>query len=154
MACENCLGSNSGEYGSGRFCSAKCARGFATKHKREDINRRVSKKLRGRVIGTAQFVKGSDSRRDGLFQNGHFSSEAQSKRRKNQIATEAAMADSMSREGYKVYAPSTVCDRVAIKDGKVYFVEFKKHSGQKFRSGQQEIHDLVPEMYLRRNLHE
>lgn len=36
-----------GAYGSGRFCSTKCARGFATKAKRKEINEKVSKKLRG-----------------------------------------------------------------------------------------------------------
>jgi hypothetical protein len=40
-----------------------------------------------------------------------------------------------------------VCDRVAVKDGKVLFVEFKR-TGQELRPGQKTIHDLVPSMYL------
>ena len=95
---------------------------------------------------------GFDVRRDKLFQSGHFSSEAQSRRRKNQIAVETAMAAQMETEGFKMYPPTVVCDRVAVKDGKVYFVEFKKHSGQRLRPGQQEVHDLTPEMYLIRYL--
>ena len=78
---------------------------------------------------------------------GFFSSEAQSKRRLNQIAAEVAMAKQLEAEGFKVFSPTVVCDRVAVKDGKVLFVEFKK-PGQTLRPGQQEIHDLVPEMYL------
>jgi very-short-patch-repair endonuclease len=45
MKCENCSDEHNGKYGSGRFCSPKCARGFSTKDKRSDINSRVSKKL-------------------------------------------------------------------------------------------------------------
>src|SRR3990172_13098120 len=40
--CENCSSLHNGLYGSGRFCSDKCARGFSTKAKRKDINNRVS----------------------------------------------------------------------------------------------------------------
>jgi ribosomal protein L24E len=43
--CENCENEHSGEYGSGRFCSSKCARGFSTKKKRKEINEKVSKTL-------------------------------------------------------------------------------------------------------------
>ena len=43
--CENCEQEHDGSYGSGRFCNAKCARGFSTKAKRKEINEKVSKKL-------------------------------------------------------------------------------------------------------------
>lgn len=43
--CENCGNDHNGEYGSGRFCSSKCARGFSTKAKRAEINEKVSKTL-------------------------------------------------------------------------------------------------------------
>lgn len=46
MKCENCDNIHTGEYGSGRFCTSKCARGFSTKAKRKEINKIVSKKLR------------------------------------------------------------------------------------------------------------
>lgn len=48
MKCENCGIDHDGEYGSGRFCSAKCARGFSTKSKRKEINEKVSRSLIGR----------------------------------------------------------------------------------------------------------
>jgi len=76
-----------------------------------------------------------------------FTSEQGSRLRKAQIAAEVAMAKKLETEGFKVFSPTVVCDRVAVKDGKVFFVEFKK-AGQELRPGQQEIHDLVPEMYL------
>jgi len=43
--CENCDNDHNGNYGSGRFCSSKCARGFSTKEKRSLINKKVSDKL-------------------------------------------------------------------------------------------------------------
>jgi len=42
--CENCENEHSGTYGSGRFCSKKCAKAFSTKAKRKEINEKVSKK--------------------------------------------------------------------------------------------------------------
>lgn len=36
MRCENCGREHNGNYGSGRFCSQKCARGFSSKHVTEE----------------------------------------------------------------------------------------------------------------------
>lgn len=52
--CENCESEHNGIYGTGRFCSAKCARGFSTKAKRDEINKKVSEKTRNTV-----FVQGT-----------------------------------------------------------------------------------------------
>jgi hypothetical protein len=46
MKCENCGCKHDGSYGSGRFCSTKCSRGFSTKAKRKEINEKVSKSLK------------------------------------------------------------------------------------------------------------
>ena len=46
--CECCDVRHDGKYGSGRFCSVKCAKSFATKSKRAEINQAVSKSLAGR----------------------------------------------------------------------------------------------------------
>lgn len=45
MNCEYCSVEHDGSYGSGRFCNPKCARGFATRSKRKEINEKVSKTL-------------------------------------------------------------------------------------------------------------
>lgn len=45
MKCENCEIEYEIKFGSGRFCSLKCARGFSTKEKRKEINEKVSIKL-------------------------------------------------------------------------------------------------------------
>ena len=48
--CENCGKIMTEYYGSGRFCSAKCARGFSTKNNRKEISQKVSNKMKGNVI--------------------------------------------------------------------------------------------------------
>lgn len=45
MICELCNKEHNGTYGSGRFCSIRCSRGFSTLHKRQKINILVSNKL-------------------------------------------------------------------------------------------------------------
>jgi len=40
--CKNCKNPHDGGYGSGVFCSCKCARGYSTKEKRQEINKKVS----------------------------------------------------------------------------------------------------------------
>lgn len=52
--CENCQQEHLGSYGSGRFCSSKCARGFSTKIKRKEINLKVSQKVSGIDSHTGQ----------------------------------------------------------------------------------------------------
>lgn len=47
--CEYCKNEHTGEYTSGRFCSLKCSKGFSTKDKREEINKRISDKLKGKT---------------------------------------------------------------------------------------------------------
>lgn len=63
MNCEKCFSPHNGEYGSGRFCSQKCARGFSTAQKREEINKRVSVSLKGRNSPN----KGKPSKRKGMW---------------------------------------------------------------------------------------
>lgn len=48
MKCERCESDHDGAYGSGRFCTKQCARGFSTSKNRERINEAVSLSLLGR----------------------------------------------------------------------------------------------------------
>lgn len=57
VKCENCKSKHNGEYGSGRFCSPVCARGFSTKIKRVEINEKVSKKLKEKFPNTYEIIK-------------------------------------------------------------------------------------------------
>lgn len=56
MKCENCEIEHNGNYGSGRFCSDKCARGFSTKNRRKEINEKVSKSLSGKGHGNVKLI--------------------------------------------------------------------------------------------------
>lgn len=47
MICEHCKNSHDGSYGSGRFCSPRCARSFSTSKNRDEINKKVSQSLKG-----------------------------------------------------------------------------------------------------------
>lgn len=49
MKCEQCNIDHEGSFGSGRFCSKKCARSFSTSLKRKEINQKVSEKLKGKI---------------------------------------------------------------------------------------------------------
>jgi hypothetical protein len=66
---------------------------------------------------------------------------------RSRSALEKASTEALKQEGYEVFFPWVVCDRIAIKDGKVYFVEFKDE-GQVLKFEQQMVHDLAPDMYL------
>jgi len=46
MLCEYCDKEHDGSYASGRFCDRSCARGFSTRDKRQEINEKVSSKLK------------------------------------------------------------------------------------------------------------
>jgi hypothetical protein len=49
MFCENCGKEHDSSYGSGRFCSCKCSRGFSTKAKRLIINESVSAVVKNKL---------------------------------------------------------------------------------------------------------
>jgi hypothetical protein len=68
MICENCGTEHDGTYGSGRFCSKKCASCFSTKEKRKDINEKVSKSLKGNknCLGIKQSKEHIQKRLDSL----------------------------------------------------------------------------------------
>jgi len=68
--CENCECEHDGIYGSGRFCSTKCSRGFSTKAKRKEINEKVSNSLKGRKYADPIFCKncGNELRRRRKYQ--------------------------------------------------------------------------------------
>lgn len=59
--CEKCQKIHDASYGSGRFCSAECARSFASLVRREEANVKVSLKLGGkgadRFVGTGKCLQ-------------------------------------------------------------------------------------------------
>lgn len=57
FVCEMCGSPHDGSYGSGRFCSAKCARGYSTSKCREEVNLKVSKTLRSKYSNGIKPIK-------------------------------------------------------------------------------------------------
>ncbi len=91
MNCENCKHTHTGDYGSGRFCSSKCARGFSTKSNREEINRKVSAKLAGKpgkgaaILLTTEVRNKARQARQEYYRNLPFEKVANDTRRKRII---------------------------------------------------------------------
>ena len=54
---------------------------------------------------------------------------------------EQDVASRMTKEGWEIFSPTVVCDRIGIKNGKVFFIEFKK-PGQELTENQQKIKNL------------
>lgn len=73
------------------------------------------------------------------------SSEIQRARRYAQLEYEEGIANELRAKGWVVFSPTVVCDRVGVKDDRVFFLEFKR-TGQVLRPSQQLIHDMVPRM--------
>ena len=46
----------------------------------------------------------------------------------------------------KIYLPSEVCDRIAIRNGEIFFIEIKR-KGQRLRPKQKEFKEIAKEKY-------
>ncbi len=69
-------------------------------------------------------------------------SEVQRRRRYKQMEMEQKTSEKLRKEGWEILSPTVVCDRIGIKNGKVFFIEFKK-PGQKLRPFQEKVKQLV-----------
>jgi hypothetical protein len=69
-------------------------------------------------------------------------SDVQRRRRYRQMEMEEKASDKLRKEGWEVFSPTVVCDRIAIKDGKVFLIEFKKPE-QSLTESQDKIKKLV-----------
>ena len=115
LKCEYCNEEHEGLYGSGRFCNQKCARGFSSKEKREEINLKVSQKLRKYNNGL------SVEKLIDVIQNSHTMAEA--------ARTLSMPFTSMRRlaETYRIYKPNQGWSKNFIlpskRKTKEYFIE-------------------------------
>ena len=57
------------------------------------------------------------------------------------------MAKAMEEDGWRIIRPMSCCDRIGIKNGKVYFIEFKPAGNTKLRFYQKAVRKLVPDVY-------
>ena len=86
--CEDCKKEITIVYGSGRFCSAKCARSFSTKNKRQEINEKVSKSLTGRVGISRTISEEEKERRRNSWTNEHRKKASDKRKKQSQYLYE------------------------------------------------------------------
>lgn len=86
--------------------------------------------------------------REERVRRGKIKSELARVNRYKQLDWEESIAQEMRSDGWEIFSPTVVCDRVGVRDGKVFFIEFKPANNQKLRAGQKRIADIVPEMYI------
>ncbi len=72
----------------------------------------------------------------------NLNSDIQRSRRMRQLAKEEELSKSLRKDGWEVFSPTVVCDRIGIKNNKVCFIEFKK-KGQDLRENQNKVKKLV-----------
>ncbi len=69
-------------------------------------------------------------------------SEVQRLRRYKQMAMEQRSADKLRSEGWEIFSPTVVCDRIGIKNGQLFLIEFKKLD-QKLTDNQEKVKKLT-----------
>ena len=68
--------------------------------------------------------------------------------RRKQIYGEEEVANKLREEGWEILYTSNCCDRIGIKDGKVFFLEFKPFGNESLRTGQQRLSEVAKEQFL------
>ena len=68
-------------------------------------------------------------------------SKVQRRRRYKLMQMEQDTAAKLKKQGWEIYSPTFVCDRVGIKDGKIFLIEFKKPN-QKLTKFQDKVRNL------------
>ncbi len=74
-------------------------------------------------------------------------SEVQRRRRYKQMEMEENASQKLRETGWGLYSPTIVCDRIGIKEGKTFFIEFKKE-GQALTPNQAKVRKLASESYI------
>lgn len=117
MICEKCGKEHDGEYGSGRFCSAKCARGFSSKHvteagreKQKQVLRKQDtkdKSYEARMEKSENYEKDSEGRWNKISKNKQIKSNKQKNRHSVTLGRigELTTAKKFLNHGYEVFVP-------------------------------------------------
>ena len=128
--CENCNQEHNGTYGSGRFCSSKCARGFSTKAKRKEINEKVSTKINANKFTLIDYCicKWCGKNFITRINSGHYTNKQHTKQQYCSI--QCSNKNRASVGGRKISQKKL--DSLAVRRSKneIYFAELCK---QKFR---------------------
>jgi hypothetical protein len=65
-----------------------------------------------------------------MAKRGMLNPSTQRTRRYAQLEIEESVAAGLRDQGWEIYSPTVVCDRIGIKDGKLFLLEFKPESNQ------------------------
>jgi hypothetical protein len=124
-----------------KFCNQSCAAAFNNRGiaRNPEGPKRQHKEYHCKVCNLVLDTKRRycDDCRHGRF----------SEVRYEQLRVEESVAERLRIAGWEIFSPTVVCDRVGIKNGKVFFLEFKPEGKEILRSGQQRVFDCVPDMY-------
>jgi|ERR1700744_3569084 len=60
---------------------------------------------------------------------------------------EQAVGAELEKDGWEIFRPMSCCDRIGVKDGHLFFLEFKPKGQTALRKYQQLVRDTVPHMY-------
>ena len=169
MICENCSNKHNGKYGSGRFCCSKCARGFSTRAKRQEINQKVSKKIKGTKLNLSDEQRKAISERFKKNKGRKFSEEAKENMRKGALKRAPASLETRQKlskslkgktGGFKNFGGS---GKKGTFEGYLYqssweliFIKYCLNNGIKFRRCNEHFdyvfegkkHKYYPDFYL------
>ena len=67
--------------------------------------------------------------------------------RRRQMKQEEDVANNLRAEGWEILYTSNCCDRIGIKDGKPYFLEFKLEGREELRTGQKRLSEVAGEQF-------
>lgn len=73
--------------------------------------------------------------------------EVQRRRRYKQMHMEEGAANKLRKEGWEIFSPTIVCDRIGVKDGRVFLIEFKK-PGQKLTENQEKVKEIIKDYLI------
>lgn len=139
MNCENnkCNKEHDGTYGSGRFCCSYCARSFSSLEKREEINKKVSLKLKGVPTGRGSFTKEQQIK-------GGISSAKKKRDRLLEVPFESLK--NISRRKRILIEQGNVCNTCKIKDWFGLPVTFEYHhkDGNKENNSRENVEMICP----------
>jgi len=139
-----------------RFCSLACFWKFNGRSRQKYYeNRRLSaQKLFSFICKQCKNTFEAESERlycsNTCRTNGRNTEEYKERARVNrrkQMKVEEDVANKLRENGWEILYTSNCCDRIGIKDGKVYFLEFKRKGHEELAIGQKRLQEAAGEQF-------
>jgi hypothetical protein len=139
-----------------KFCSLSCACYFNSlgrKHSSNSIQKKTTKLLdlvckkcgeTFQAILSRGYCK--DECRKQAVKESYDIEKARANRRA-QMKQEEDVANNLRIQGWEVFYTSNCCDRIGIKDGRPYFLEFKLEGREELRTGQKRLSEVSGDQF-------